>query len=106
MEKSKASMVPSQHTLASMKKIVYILVNRMNRRFIGTTEDADAELTSHNKGEFRGTKQFKPWKMEWCSLPMSVNDALRLEEKLRKHKTNANMLEHITDEHSNPKPKF
>ncbi len=89
-----------------MKKIVYILVNRMNRRFIGTTEDLDAEITAHNKGVFRGTKPFKPWKVEWYSLPMSVNDAIRLEAKLRKHKTNASMLEHITFEHDNPKPKF
>ena len=71
-----------------------------------TEKYVETANTSHNKGEFRGTKQFKPWKMEWCSLPMSVNDAIRLEAKLRKHKTNANMLEHITFEHDNPKPKF
>jgi len=89
-----------------MKKIVYILVNRMNRRFIGTTEDAEAEIKAHNKGFYKGTKQFKPWTLEWFSLPLSVNDAIRLESKLRKHKTNASMLEHITLEHDNPKPKF
>ena len=89
-----------------MNKIVYILVNRMNRRFIGTTENTDAELAAHNKGAYKGTKQFKPWKLEWFSLPLSVNDAIRLEAKLRKHKTNATMLEHITDEQDNPKPKF
>ena len=87
-------------------KTVYILVNRMNRRFIGTTEDAEAEVKAHNKGTYKGTKQFKPWTLEWYSLPMSVNDAIRLESKLRKHKTNTSMLEHITLEHENPKPKF
>ena len=89
-----------------MKKTVYILVNRMNRRFIGTTADAEAEVKAHNKGFYKGTKQFKPWTLEWYSLPLSVNDAIRLESKLRKHKTNATMLEHITLEHDNPKPKF
>ncbi len=87
-------------------KIVYILVNRMNRRFIGTTEDVEKELSDHNRGKFKGTKPFKPWKLEWYSLPMSVNDAIRLEAKLRKHKTNVRMLEHLTDEHDNPRPKF
>ncbi|NWK56502.1 GIY-YIG nuclease family protein [Verrucomicrobiaceae bacterium N1E253] len=87
-------------------KIVYILVNRMNRRFIGTTEDVEAEVRSHNKGEFKGTKAFKPWRLEWESNPISVNEAARLETKLRHHKTNAPMLQQIMNEHEFPKPKF
>ena len=79
--------------------IVYILKNRMNRRFIGITDDAEAELRAHNKGQFKGTKAFKPWQMEWCSGPLTKNDSLRLEESLRTHKTNATMLESITDKH-------
>jgi len=78
---------------------VYILKNRMNRRFIGMAEDAEAEAQAHNKGQFRGTKAFKPWKMEWFSEPLSRNDALRLEESLRHHKTNTAMLESITHKH-------
>ena len=79
--------------------LVYILKNRMNRRFIGITENSETELRRHNKGEFRGTKQFKPWQMEWCSGPLSRNDSLRLEEQLRKHKTSQSMLESITQKH-------
>lgn len=78
---------------------VYILKNRMNRRFIAKTDDAQAELISHNKGQFKGTKAFKPWQMEWCSGHLSRNDALRLEEELRHHKTNSAMLESITHKH-------
>ncbi|BDS08145.1 hypothetical protein NT6N_31850 [Oceaniferula spumae] len=78
---------------------VYILKNRMNRRFVGMTEDAESELQAHNKGQFKGTKPFKPWVMEWYSESMSRNDALRLEESLRKHKTNVSMLESITHKH-------
>ena len=78
---------------------VYILKNRMNRRFIGKAEDAQVEYTAHNKGEFKGTKAFKPWQMEWCSDQLSRNDALRLEEELRHHKTNTPMLESITHKH-------
>lgn len=78
---------------------VYLLVNRMNRRFVGISEDADAELARHNKGDFKGTKAFKPWKMEWCSEPLSRNDSLRLEESLRHHKTNPAMLDKIIRDH-------
>ncbi len=78
---------------------VYILKNRMNRRFIGKTEDAEAELQAHNKGQFKGTTAFKPWQMEWYSEPLSRNVALRLEENLRHHKTNTGMLESITHKH-------
>ena len=78
---------------------VYILKNKMNRRFVGKCEDAEAELAAHNKGLFKGTKAFKPWEMEWYSEPLSRNDSLRLEEKLRKHKTNTQMLESITQKH-------
>lgn len=71
----------------------------MNRRFVGMTDNAENELTSHNQGKYRGTKAFKPWQMEWFSEPLSRNDALRLEENLRHHKTNVAMLESITNKH-------
>ena len=44
-------------------------------------------------------KAFKQWQMEWCSGHLSSNDALRLEEELRHHKTNTSMLESITHKH-------
>ena len=78
---------------------VYILKNRMNRRFVGMTEDAQSELKAHNQGKFKGTKAFKPWQLEWYSEPLSRNDALRLEENLRHHQTNLAMLESITLKH-------
>ena len=74
---------------------VYILKNRMNRRFIGKAEDAQVEYTARNQGEFKGTKAFKPWQMEWCSDQLSRNDALRLEEELRiAHEIQMSLLPH------------
>lgn len=78
---------------------VYILKNRMNRRFIGTTEDAEKELTLHNKGHFKGTKAFRPWQLEWCSEPLTRNDSIRLERDLRHHKTNTNMIYTVIRDH-------
>ena len=79
--------------------LVYILKNRMNRRFIGTCEDAEKELTLHNKGHFKGTKAFKPWQLEWVSEALTRNDSIRLEEALRHHKTNTNMIYTVIRDH-------
>lgn len=78
---------------------VYILKNRMNRRFIGTTENAEDELQLHNKGHFKGTKAFRPWQMEWLSEPITKNDAIRLERDLRHHKTNTDMIYTVIRDH-------
>ena len=77
---------------------VYVLVNRQNRRFIGAAEDAQEELETHNKGEFKWTAQFKPWTLEWVSEPMSRRDADRLEGKLKPFKTNSSALHNLLDE--------
>ena len=79
---------------------VYVLVNRMNRRFIALGENPKEELVQHNKGEFKWTTQFKPWKLEWISGSMPRRDAERLERKLLPHKTNPNALMNLLDEHS------
>ena len=79
---------------------VYVLVNRMNRRFIAVAENPEEELKQHNKGNFKWTAQFKPWKLEWMSGPMGKRDADRLERKLVPHKTNPNALLNLLDEYT------
>ena len=78
---------------------VYILKNRMNRRFIGVTEQPDDELALHNSGKFKGTKPFKPWQMEWLSEALTRNDSIRLEQALRHHKTNTDMIYTVIRDH-------
>lgn len=85
--------------MAERTYLVYILKNRMNRRFIGTTGDAEAELAAHNQGKYKGTKPFKPWQLEWRSAPLSRNDSIRLEGALRHHKTNADMIYTVIRDH-------
>lgn len=79
---------------------VYVLVNRMNRRFIAIAESPEDEVKLHNKGHFKWTSQFKPWKIEWTSAPMARRDAERLERKLVPHKTNPGALMNLLDEHT------
>ena len=77
---------------------VYVLVNRGNRRFIATAECAEDEVKQHNRGAYKWTAQFKPWKLEWASDPMPRRDAERLEKKLVPFKTNADALHAIIEE--------
>lgn len=70
----------------------------MNRRFIATSECPEEELVEHNRGSFKWTAQFKPWKIEWMSEPMSRRDAERLERKLVPFKTNPGALHNLLDE--------
>ena len=78
---------------------VYVLVNKMNRRFIATAEDPEEETRAHNKGAYKWTAQFRPWKLEWASKPMSRREADKLERKLVPFKTNAGALQNLLDEH-------
>jgi len=79
---------------------VYVLQNKMNRRFIATAADPEDEARRHNKGEFKWTSQFRPWKLEWMGPPMDKHDAERLEKKMVPFKTNANALQHLMEEYS------
>jgi len=79
---------------------VYVMVNKMNRRFIATAESPEDELVQHNKGEFKWTAQFRPWSIEWTGQPMSRRDADRLEKKLVPFKTNPGALHNLMDENS------
>jgi len=78
---------------------VYVLVNKMNRRFIATAEDPEQELRGHNRGVFKWTAQFRPWQLEWFSNAMSRREADKLERKLVPFKTNAGALQSLLDEH-------
>lgn len=90
----------SAYTAAMKTYQVYVLVNRGNRRFIAIAQSPKEELEMHNRGEFKWTAQFKPWKIEWQSAPMSRRDADRLECKLVPHKTNPNALHYMCAEYT------
>ncbi len=76
---------------------VYILLSKMNRRFIGLATDVDKELETHNAGRVGPTKPFRPWQLEWSSLPMSQNEAIRLERQMRPHRMNFAMLQQLME---------
>jgi putative endonuclease len=63
---------------------VYILRNREGRYYIGLSEDVEARLVQHNTGESKWTKRERPWSLVWTSSAMSLSDARKLENKLKR----------------------
>jgi len=78
---------------------VYILVSKINRRFIGLATDVEKEVNAHNSGQVKPTKLFRPWSLEWESLPMSQNEAVKLERQMRPHRMNPTMLQQFMIKH-------
>jgi len=63
---------------------VYILQNGKGRFYIGLTDDLARRLKQHNDGESRWTKARGPWKVAWKSDELSLSDARRLENRLKR----------------------
>ena len=63
---------------------VYVLQNREGRFYAGLTEDVTRRLEQHNAGESRWTKGRGPWKIVWKSGELSLTDARKLENRLKR----------------------
>ena len=65
---------------------VYVLRNWAGRFYIGLSEDPAARLMQHNIGVSLWTRSRGPWKLAWLSEPMSLGQARRLENRLKRQK--------------------
>jgi putative endonuclease len=63
---------------------VYILQNGEGRFYIGLTDDIARRLKQHNSGESRWTKGRGPWRVVWESEELSLSDARKLENRLKR----------------------
>ena len=68
----------------SQKYQVYVLENPAGKHYIGLSEDVSARLLQHNNGESKWTAKHRPWKVIWTSEPMSLTDARKLENRLKR----------------------
>ena len=73
---------------------VYVLLNEQARRYIGLTENLERRLQQHNAGVSKWTKNRGPWKLVWQSEPMSLSNARKLENQLKRQKGGRG-LDHI-----------
>ena len=63
---------------------VYILRNREGKFYIGLTEDVAQRVEQHNSGKSRWTKTRGPWTLAWQSEKLSLTDARKLENRLKR----------------------
>jgi predicted GIY-YIG superfamily endonuclease len=69
-----------------MKYRVYVLRNPDGRHYIGLSEDVAKRLVQHNAGESKWTAKHRPWELLWQSMPMSLSEARKFENLLKRQK--------------------
>jgi putative endonuclease len=65
---------------------VYILRNCGGSFYIGLSEDVERRVEQHNTGQSRWTKGRGPWAIAWQSEELSLTDARKLENRLKRQK--------------------
>jgi putative endonuclease len=65
---------------------VYVLQNREGKFYIGLSDDIARRISQHNSGGSRWTKGKGPWFLRWQSSELTLADARRLENLLKRQK--------------------
>ena len=65
---------------------VYILQNLACRHYIGLSENVETRLHQHNEGASKWTAKYRPWSLVWQSSELSLGDARKLENLLKRQK--------------------
>ena len=65
---------------------VYVIQNRERKFYIGVSDDIARRLEQHNTGQSRWTKGRGPWRMIWQSEELSLSEARKLENRMKRQK--------------------
>ena len=65
---------------------VYVLRNAEQRFYIGLSDDVPRRVTQHNVGISQWTRGRGPWALVWTSARMTLGEARRLENLLKRQK--------------------
>ena len=63
---------------------VYVLRNPKGKFYIGISEDVELRVKQHNSGQSSWTKHKGPWVLVWQSKELSLSDARKLENRLKR----------------------
>ena len=63
---------------------VYVLQNHGGRFYVGLTDDVPRRVREHNNGQSRWTKGRGPWRAVWQSQKLSLTEARKLENRLKR----------------------
>ena len=67
-----------------MRYRVYVIQNREGKFYIGLSNDVARRVEQHNTGQSRWTKGRGPWAIAWQSEELSLTDAGKLENRLKR----------------------
>ncbi len=68
-----------------MSYYVYIIWSeKLNKFYVGSTQDLENRLSEHNNGEDNFTSKGVPWKLIWNIESENRAEAVRLENKIKK----------------------
>jgi predicted GIY-YIG superfamily endonuclease len=65
---------------------VYVIQNPDGKFYIGFSEGVEGRLAQHNDGVSKWTKSRGPWVLRWTSEALSITDARKLENLLKRQK--------------------
>ena len=65
---------------------VYVIQNREGIFYIGLSDDVGRRVEQHNAGQSRWTKARGPWTIVWQSDELSLSEARKLENRLKRQK--------------------
>jgi putative endonuclease len=77
-----------------LKYHVYVLRNSEGRFYIGVSEDVAVRLAQHNSGGSGWTRSRGPWALAWTSEAMSLGEARRQENWLKRQKGGLGFFRH------------
>ncbi|HLX94746.1 MAG TPA: GIY-YIG nuclease family protein [Verrucomicrobiae bacterium] len=65
---------------------VYVIKNAAGKFYIGLSENVQVRLRQHNEGISQWTRNRGPWEPVWTSQQLSLTEARKLENRLKRQK--------------------
>ena len=65
---------------------VYVIQNREGKFYVGLSNDVARRVEQHNTGKSRWTTGRGPWTIVWQSGELSLSEARKLENRLKRQK--------------------
>jgi len=65
---------------------VYVIQNRDGKFYIGLSDDVGRRINQHSAGDSRWTRAKGPWTLVWQSGELSLSEARKLENRLKRQK--------------------
>jgi putative endonuclease len=65
---------------------VYVIRNGVGKNYIGLSENIQIRLQQHNQGISKWTRHRGPWSLIWKSELLTLTEARKLENQLKRQK--------------------